>query len=180
MRLDITGRQVAITPSLQQLIARRFSRLDRVLNDRAISATVILTKEKYRHTVEIVVHARGDKVLRATGEGNNWNPSLTDAATRLEQQAKKLKSKFEERKRKSANARTVAEPAPAEGGRRAGGGARVVRHTRYPVKPMSIEDAALHVQDGDDNFVVFRNAETDAVSIVYRRKDGSLGLIEPQ
>jgi putative sigma-54 modulation protein len=179
MRLDITGRQVTITPALQQLIARRLSRLERVLNDRAISATIILSKEKYRHQAEIVIHARGDKVLRATGEGNNWNPSLADAATRLEQQAKKLKSKFEERKRKSANARTVAEPAPPEA-RRPGEGARVLRNTRYPVKPMSVEDAALRVEESDENFVVFRNAETDAVSIVYRRKNGSLGLIEPQ
>ncbi len=179
MRLDITGRQVTITPQIEQLIAHRLSRLERVLNDRAISATIILTKEKYRHLAEIVIHARGDRTLRATGEGNDWNPSLADAATRLEQQAKKLKSKFEERKRKSANARAVVEPA-AEGARRAASSHRVVRNKRYPVKPMSIEDAALRVESSDENFVVFRNAETDTVSIVYRRRDGSLGLIEPQ
>ena len=180
MRLDITGRQVAITPHIEQLIARRLSRLERVLNDRAISATIILTKEKYRHLAEIVIHARGDRTLRATGEGVDWNPSLAAASTRLEQQAKKLKSKFEERKRKSANARTIVEPGEGEGARRPAGSKRVVRNKRYPVKPMSIEDAALRVETSDENFVVFRNAETETVSIVYRRKDGSLGLIEPQ
>ena len=58
-------------------------------------------------------------------------------------------------------------------------GPRVIRATRYPVKPMSIEDAALRVDGSDDAFLVFRNAGTDAVSILYRRKDGRLGLIEP-
>src|SRR5690349_693359 len=99
MRLDITGRQVTITPAIRQLITRRLSRVERILNDRAISATIILTREKYRHRAEIVIHARGDRTLRATGEGNAWNPSVADAASRLEQQAQKLKSKFTERKR---------------------------------------------------------------------------------
>ena len=177
MRLDITGRQVTITPALRQLITRRLSRLERVLNDRAISATIILTREKYRHTAEIVIHARGDRVLRATGEGNAWNPSLADAATRIEHQAKKLKSKFEERRRKGSGARTVPEE---EGGPREAPARHVVRPTRYPVKPMSVEDAAMRVGEGHDTFIVFRNSDTDAVSIVYKRKNGSLGLIEPQ
>ena len=175
MRLDITGRQVDITPALRQLIARRLSKVERILNDRAISATITLTKEKYRHLAEIVVHARGDHTLRAKGEGNAWNPSVADASSRLEQQAQKLKSKFTERKRSEngkrspAAERAAAEPAPR----------RIVRATRYAVKPMSVEDAALRVETGPDTFLVFRNAETDAVSIVYRRKDGNLGLIEP-
>jgi putative sigma-54 modulation protein len=63
--------------------------------------------------------------------------------------------------------------------RRARPARRTVRTTRYAVKPMSIEDAALRLESGDDTFVVFRNADTDAVSIVHRRKDGTLGLIEP-
>jgi putative sigma-54 modulation protein len=55
----------------------------------------------------------------------------------------------------------------------------VVRAIRYPVKPMTVEDAALRVNEGPEAFLVFRNAETEAVSILYRRKDGNLGLIEP-
>ena len=56
---------------------------------------------------------------------------------------------------------------------------RIVRATRYAVKPMSLEDAALRVESTSDSFVVFRNADTDAVSILYRRSDGNYGLIEP-
>jgi ribosome hibernation promoting factor len=177
MRLDITGRHVDITPTLRQLIDRRLAKLDRVLNDRVVSGTVILTREKYRHLTELVIHARGDHILRGVGEGNDWPLSLRQASEKILQQAQKLKSKWAERKRKSNGARAVSAP-PAERGE-AAGARRVVRASRYAVKPMSIEDAALRVESGHDTFVVFRNAETDAVSIVYRRKDGNFGLIEP-
>ena len=174
MRLDITGRNVEITNPIRQLIDRRLARLERVLNDSAISATVILTKEKYRHRTEMIIHARGDRTMRGMGEGNAWPLSVRQASEKIEQQAHKLKSKWAERKRKGAGARIVRTPAePASAGR------RVVRATRYAVKPMSIEDAALHVESTPEAFVVFRNADTEAVSILYRRKDGNFGLIEP-
>ena len=175
MRVDITGRHVDITPAIQQLIDRRLAKLDRLLAERVVSATIILTREKYRHLTELVIHARGDHMLRGIGQGNDWNLSVRQAADKVAQQAQKLKSKWTERKRKNNGARTVVPPAPDASPAR-----RVVRASRYPVKPMSVEDAALQVEAGSEAFLVFRNAETDAVSIVYRRKDGNLGLIEPE
>jgi putative sigma-54 modulation protein len=177
MRLDITGRHVEITDSLRQLIARRLVKLERLLNDSAISAQVILTTEKYRHGTEIIIHARGDHILRGQGEGTLWTVSVREAAAKIEQQAQKLKGKWGERKRRGGGARTVVpSPSPSPEQSRA---PRVVRATRYAVKPMSVEDAALRVESRSDAFVVFRNAETDAVSILYRRTDGNYGLIEP-
>jgi putative sigma-54 modulation protein len=174
MRLDITGRHVEITPPLRQLIDRRLARLERVLNDSAVSAIITLTKEKYRLRSEIAVHTRGDHVLRGDGESNAWNVSLRQASEKVEQQAQRLKGKWQGRKRDGAGTRVVrgptAETAPPK---------RIVRATRYAVKPLSIEDAVLRLERGADTFVVFRNADTDAVSILYRRKDGNLGLIEP-
>lgn len=164
-----------VTAPLRQLIDRRLARLRRVLNDAVVSATVILTKEKYRHLAEVVIRARGDHVLRGTGEGNAWPASLRQAAEKIEQQAQTLKGKWKEGKRASARRRTpraAAADLPAAAG-------RVIRARRYPVKPMTVEDAALRVDERPDAFVIFRNADTEAVSILYRRKDGHLGLIEP-
>jgi putative sigma-54 modulation protein len=179
MRLEITGRHVDVTAPLRQLIDRRLARLGRVLNDAAVSAQVVLTREKYRHLTEIVIHARGDHTMRGTGEGNAWPVSMRQAAEKIEQQAHKLKGKWNGRKRGatghkavSASGAGVAAEAPAS--------PRIIRATRYPVKPMSVEDAALRVESGPDTFLVFRNADTDAVSIIYRRKDGHFGLIEPE
>jgi putative sigma-54 modulation protein len=174
MRLDITGRHVEITAPVQELITKRLSRLERLLNDAAVSAIITLSKEKYRLRTEIAVHTKGDHVLRGNGEGNAWAISIRQATAKIEQQAQTLKGKWDGRKRKAAP--RVVRQAPGDGVRVP----RIVKNTRYAVKPMSLEDAALRVDGDAEAFVVFRNAETDAVSILYRRKDGNLGLIEPE
>ena len=191
MRLDVTGRHVEITAPLRQLITRRLAKLERLLNDHVISAHAILSKEKYRHRTELVIHARGDHMMRGLGEGNNWPLSVRQAAEKIEQQAQTLKSKWTERKgrreralsRGEGRAARAAAPPPAAVARTAEAepesGRRVVRAMRYPVKPMTVEDAAARVEEARDGFVVFRNADTNAVSILYLRKDGQLGLIEP-
>src|SRR3954454_8342403 len=138
MRLDITGRHVEITAPVRQLITKRLSRLERVLNDAAVSAIVTLTKEKYRLRTEIAVHTRGDHVLRGNGESSGWAVSVRQATDKIEQQAQTLKGKWNDRKRKGARTARQADPEPAA----QPAAARVVR-ARYPVKPMSIDDAAL-------------------------------------
>jgi ribosome hibernation promoting factor len=185
MRLDITGRHVDITPTLRQLIERRLARVERLLNDSAISATAILTLEKYRHRTEIILHARGDKLMRGLGEGNGWNLSVRQAVEKVEQQAKKVKGKWGERKRSDTRrrvprtVRAAAAIRPPRADRSEPEQPRVIRATRYAIKPMSVDDAALRIEQSAEPFIVFRNPESSTVSIVYRRKDGQLGLIEP-
>jgi putative sigma-54 modulation protein len=174
MRVDITGRHINVTPGLRQLIAKSLARVERLLNDSAVSATVVLTKEKYRHKTEIVVHAKGDHILSGIGEGNTWPLSVRKAAAKIEHQAQKLKSRWTESKRQRKNNRAVTVPAPEAVPAR-----RVVRATRYAVKPMSIDDATQRLEAVPETFVVYRNADTDAISVLFRRKDGNLGLIEP-
>jgi len=178
MRLAITGRQVEITPGIRQLITKRLAKLERVLNDRAVSAVVTLAKEKYRHVSELVVHAKGDHMLTGVGHGTTWPLSIRAAVDKVERQATTLKSRWTEGKRQRRATSAAGEAAPVRATASATA-PRVVRARSYPVKPMSIEDAALRVEAGPDTFLVFRNMDTDAVSILYRRKDGSLGLIEP-
>jgi ribosome hibernation promoting factor len=185
MRLDITGRHVDITPTLRQLIERRLDRVERLLNDSALSATVILTLEKYRHRTEIILHVRGDKLMRGLGEGNAWNLSVRQAIEKVEQQAKKVKGKWSERKRSDTRRRVPRTVRAADAIRlpRAERSEpevpRVIRATRYAIKPMSVDDAALRIEQSTESFIVFRNPESSVLSIVYRRKDGQLGLIEP-
>src|SRR4029453_7785539 len=144
MRLDITGRHVHIPPPIRQLIERRLSRVERLLNDSALSATAVLTLEKYRHRTEIILHARGDKLMRGLGEGNAWNLSVRQAVERVEQQAKKLKGKGGERKRsdtrrrvpRTVRAAAAIQPPRAESAEPEV--PRVIRATRYAIKPMPV------------------------------------------
>jgi putative sigma-54 modulation protein len=178
MRLELTGRHVEITPGLRKQVEKRLAKLDRILKGGIVSAQAVLTLEKYRHKSEVTVHARGEHFLHGLGDTNSWATSISDAIEKIAQQLQKVKGKWQERKRRATPDRVLsaAEPAPPPRTKPR----RVRRVPRYPVKPMTIEEAALSVDAGDDAFLVFRNATTDSINVVYRRKDGHLGLIEPE
>jgi len=178
MRTLVTGRNVDITPGLRQLIDRGLGKLNRVLNDSGVSAQVVLRQERHRHVAEVTIHARGDHMLHGVGQATAWALSLKDALTKIDKQAKRMKSKWHERKRQAADTRMVTPP-PKPAGDLAVAAPRIVRVPRSLVKPMTVEDAALRMGTGSEHFVVFRNATTDSVTILYRRKDGNFGLIEP-
>ena len=197
MRLVLTGRNVEITSVLRQLVEKKINKLERLLNDSAVSAQVVLTLEKYRHVAEIVVHARGDNMLHGLGDQSTWHLSLKQAAEKITQQASKVKDKWEKRKRRAGGTKSLSVAAPAGGAAVEAGGApaaspartraprlatgsKVVRAPRYSVRTLSVDAAALQVDKNGDNALVFRNAATNALSILYRRKDGNLGLIEPE
>ena len=180
MRIDITGRNTTVTPALRHLITKRLAALEKVLNDAAISAMVIVTREKYRFRVEMAVHTRGDHSLSGTAEDTTWALAVRKAGLKIEQQAKKLKGKWDDRKRQSARVVRARKMAEGTAEPAAEGSPRVIRAARYPIKPMSVEDATMQIEDNGDAFLVFRNADDDdGVAILYRRKDGNLGLIQP-
>jgi len=175
MRLTLTGRHVEITPAISRLVEKKMARIARVLNERAVSGQVELWPEKFRHVVEVHVHARGGHMLKGRAVATSWDEAMSQAVDRLVQQARRLKGKWQERTRESRPVkRAIPEPAAA------GRGRRVVRARRYPVKPMSVDEAARALPPAPDAFLVFRNVDTDAVSVVFRRKDGDIGLIEPK
>ena len=106
MRVELTGRRVDITPTLRKLVDTKLARLDRLLNDGAVSAQAVLEREKFRYLSEITLHASGERFLHGAGDAEGWETSLTEAIDKLAQQAKKLKGKREERKRQRTTAVT--------------------------------------------------------------------------
>ena len=165
MRVEVTGRHVNITPPLRQLIDPPADEAGASpQRQRHLGTQVILSKEKYRHRRRRSSStSRGDHMLRGQGEGTSWPVAVRDAVAKIEQQAQTLKGKWGDRRRRGARARsTVTAPAAPEPSR----APRIVRATRYAVKPMSVDDAALRMESGAETFVVFRNADNDAVSIL--------------
>jgi putative sigma-54 modulation protein len=180
MRLVLTGRHVEISPARRRAVERKLAKLDRLLNDGIVSGQVIFSVEKYRQVVEIVVHARGDHMLRAVAATTGWQTSIADAVEKITQQAQKVKGKWEVRKREARTSKRMPAAAPLRLPGRAELRRRIVRASRYEVKPMSPDEAAGTVGHSPDAFVVFRNTATDSINVLYRRKGGDLGLIEPE
>jgi putative sigma-54 modulation protein len=200
MRLELTGRHITITPVIRRLVEQQLAHVLRMLNDSAVSGQVVLTREKTRVHCDATIHARGEKFLHGEAMGRDVESALGAAIDKIDRQAQKLKGKWTARKRRGISAAKAASaaPRPERGGRgfgereppeRAAGGdgagpddaeqIRIIRARRYPVKPMTIDEAAMEVVDRNDAFLVFRNAATDEITVLFKRPDGHLGLIEP-
>jgi putative sigma-54 modulation protein len=190
MRLELRGHHVDVTPGLRRFVEDKLSKLERLMNSRAVSVQAILTVEKRRHVADITLHAKGERFLHGLGESDNWEASLTQAVAKIQHQAQKLKTRQKD-KRHGLTAPAAPEPlepiaksGPARktagGARRRSTGLRTLRASREAIKPMSVEDAAREVEAGGDGVVVFRNAESQAISVLYKKRNGELTLVETE
>src|SRR5687767_15711394 len=100
MRVELTGRHIDITPAHRRLVDRKLARLGRILNDSALSAQVVLSREKNSRRADVMLHARGEKFLHGVGASGDWATSMALAIDKIVQQAQKVKGKWQERKRR--------------------------------------------------------------------------------
>jgi ribosome hibernation promoting factor len=189
MRLELTGRHVDITPTLRRLVDTKLARLERLLNDSAVSAQAVLTREKHVRRADITLHARGEKFLHGVGNSPTWEVSIGEAIDKIAQQAQKVKGKWQERKRRGNKGAPIAgEAREAVAVRPESAGPvritprmpRILRAERQAIKAMSVTDAAREVDASGDTIVVFRDPETEAISVLYRRRNGELTLVETE
>ena len=186
MRLELTGRHIDITPALRRLVTAKLSKLERLLNHRAVSAQAVLSREKHFVRADITLHARGERFLHGVGNAEGWESSIGEAIDKISQQAQRVKSKFTDRKRRGVKGAPVAgespEPAsaaPAAPARQRVRMPRILRATRQTVKQMSVADATREIDGRDDGLVIFHDVERDSVSVLYRR-NGELTLVETE
>jgi putative sigma-54 modulation protein len=177
MNVEITGRHVDITPAIRAYVLKRLRKFAKILGED-ISFHVIIGVEKERQTAEILLKS---KLLDLTGkvQTDDMYNSIVRVIEKLERQALKQKSKIIDGKRQRAKTRMMA-AAMGEAARPA----RMPAQKRNGIveeeaqrKPMAVEEAVAELDHSDYPFVVFRNSESGAVNILYRRKDGALGLI---
>ena len=188
MRLELTGRQIEITSGIRRIVETKLGKLERVLNDSAVSAQVVVTREKNGHRADVTLHARGEKFLHGVGDSTAWETSLSQALDKIVQQARKVKSKWQEPKRRSVKGEpSIAEAAEAavvpSAAPRAPGRARmprILRASRQALKAMSVGEAAREIEANGEGVLVFRDAETEAISVLYRRANGELTLVETE
>lgn len=182
MTILFTGRKADLTPGLRAFAEKKLSKLERILHESP-DVHVVLTQEKHRQRVEILVRARVG-TLTARGQAAEMQKSLGQAIDRILAQGRKHHERI---------ARGRKRPSMRESARRGAGaiaaaptvhpesdGPVVVPMGRVPVKPMSVEEALLLMQDSLHPFLVFRDADSQQVSVIFRRHDGHFGLIEPE
>lgn len=178
MRFEFTGRHTEISPAIERLARKELQKLDRVLDSAPMNAHVTLSSEKFRKRTEIVVYWR-DTVFTGVAVNNDFEQSIPAAAAKVEKQVYRLKEKFQAKKRGRVSVKEAAPVPEAETIEAASATPRIVAARRYRVKPMTAEEAALILADSPDQFIVFRDSETEKVGVLYKRKDGNYGLIEP-
>jgi putative sigma-54 modulation protein len=195
MRITVTFRHMEATDALRQHAEKRLRRIAKYVH-RAVDAHVILSVVKRRHIAEIVLNA-DRTTLTAKEETDDLYSAIDLAADKIEQRARKHTEKLKSHKLSapSRRARVEAQSIPAEPAQNGPGlrmdviradsfgrrkGPEVIHTKRLPVKPMSVEEAVMQMDLMSNEFLVFRNAATESLSVVYRRKDGHYGLIEPE
>ena len=177
MDVDFTGRQMEVTPDIQQYTHERLRKLKRLLPGRP-KLHVILTREKHRHIAEMTIKLR-DQTLVGIMETADTRSAVKGALDKLERQAVRWFQRRRTKKRRPAPTSTIllniigSTQVDLET-------PRIVESERLPVKPLTIDEAIDALEAAASGVVVFRNAETERVNVVYRRPDGNLGLIEPE
>jgi putative sigma-54 modulation protein len=175
MQTSVTFKNLDSSDTLRSYVQEKLDRFDRLLDNPA-EANVVLSVEKFRHMAEINII--GDRLtINGKEETIDMYSAIDMVLDKLEKQIKKSKEKIRERRSgaKARNKSMLAEEInlPDEELE------RQIKIKNIEYKPMHVEEAALQMDLLDDNFLVFTNARSDQVNVLYRRKDGHYGLIQP-
>ncbi len=177
MKLSITARNMAVTPAITKRIEKKTNTMSRYLLSET-EMQVRMRKEKNDiRVVEITVPMGNNVLLRSEAEDENLFLAIDHALAKMERQIRKHRTKLGKRLREDAFTEVpeyVEEEAAEEED------LKVVRKKTFPVRPMSVEDATIQMEMLGHSFFVFVNIDTDRTNVLYLRKDGNLGLLEPE
>ena len=174
MKIKIAERHANASEALRGYVVEKTESLERYF-DRIISVDVVLSVEKQRQIADFHAHLTNKKIIAAHEESTDMYASIDKAVDRLRRQLVRFKDQLLEVKDRTAGvtaaekdgAATEAEP-------------RIIRTETHFQKPMTPEEAVLQLEAIEKDFLVFVDVETDRVAIIYHRRDGNYGLIEPQ
>lgn len=176
MIFEYSGRHIDVTPALKAHTEEQFKKLEHVFDGKAIKAHIVLEVERGRHRCEINLNWRTE-VLTASSTSADMYQSISQTVAKIEKQGLKLKKKVIDKSHRAKPASSIAQadteiaPEPL--------GAQIMSANGYEVKPVTVEEARMLLDEKDENFLVFRNSDHQRVSVIYKRNDGNYGLIEP-
>ncbi len=173
MQINVTFRHMDHSEELKDYINDRFARLKKY-SDSPMNVNVVLTAEKFRKTAEVVITGDGIRAA-AKQEHDDLRAAIDLVLDKIERQLKKFREKVKNR-RGGSQSQT---PAPSSAASESEDADQIIVIQKINTKPMSIEEAADQLQISGKDFLAFINAETNRVNVIYWRKDGGLGLLEP-
>jgi putative sigma-54 modulation protein len=181
MKITYTGRQVELAPAQLKKLEARFAKIGKLLDGRReCEAHVILSIERHLHCAEATVNYFGHQLV-GIGSSADLFTAIHSAAEKLEKQAVKARTKWRDTKRTPRKAAPEVEteaPAPAEAEAESEPARRVYRVNHHQKrKPMTLDEALLEM-DNNRDYLVYRDAESDRVSVLVRRRDGNFDLVE--
>jgi len=174
MKFIIVGKNIDVTPSLKETVENKLGKLERYFTpDTEIHVTLSIQKE--RQKIEVTIPVKGN-IIRSEQESNDMYVSIDLVEEVIERQLRKYKNKLVAKHQEGSNfSKELFETEETIDDDEI----KIVRTKKFGIKPMFPEDACVQMELLGHNFFVFFNAEIDEVCVVYRRKDGTFGLIEP-
>lgn len=190
MIVNYTGRQAEITDQEKEKAKRKFDKIHRILSrDRNLEANVILSKQRHMCEAEVTLRAL-NHTLVVTGQNAQPFTALTQALTKLEKQATRNKHKLVDGRRverqrgepapvvqAALNGAAAMESHPAEE-TSTGDGVQIVRNTKVEPKPISLDEARMHLEDRGLDQITYRDLESGRLCVLVRRRDGGFELVE--
>jgi putative sigma-54 modulation protein len=179
MQKSMTFINLDSSEPLKKYAFEKLDRFDRLLQNPAKS-NVVLTVEKFRHICEISISADGF-TINAHEETADMYSAIDMALDKIEKQIKKNKDKFKNRRAIAAKSKSYPYEGDSEfGTEEMDDQPKLMRIKSVDYKPMDVEEAVMQMRLINDNFLVFADAETDQINVLYRLKDGNFGLIQPR
>lgn len=171
MKITIRGKNIDVTEALRQYIEKRVSKFEKFLSDTS-EAIVTISTEKFTHKIDVLLKVNGH-LIQAEGKTEDLYSAVDQVVEKLEKQVLKYKEKVQNKNKKEA----IKYPSPLS--EEIESVKRIVKYKKFDLRPMSPEEAVDQLELLDKDFFIFINSFSGDVNVVYKRKDGNFGLIEP-
>ncbi len=175
MKIEILGRNYEVSERLKEITDKKLSKLDKYFEGGNARVKVCFKKEAQSLTTEVMLDYAG-KLVRATVSGDNFYDNLDVVLPKLEGQIRKHRTRFDKHSKNLA----FRESAVFETADREERNSQIVKEKKFKLSPMTVSEAMEEMELLGHSFYVFLEAKTNTVQVLYLRKDGDLGLIEPE
>jgi putative sigma-54 modulation protein len=180
MNIDFVAHGIQLDDQIRTFASSKLGKLDKFL-DEPVEVRLSLAQEGHRHLAELrVAHRYG--LIQAAEETDDMLDAINLAVDKAQKQARRSRKKFIDKRRKADRNNGSQWPVDVfeAGSLAAGSTPRIIKSSVLSIKPMSLEEAALLLEESKNEFVVFRDSSNDQVNVLYRRKDNNYGLISPE